>query len=113
MWDVNSRRVGIMLALAVALAAPLLSGCGRSGGSAARPPMRYAPGGRQVSAPVRPGGPGLPSPPTYTPSRPTTRMCFGCRGTGSVGPFGNPYSGAGYRPATSCSSCGGSGQVRN
>ena len=39
------------------------------------------------------------------------RMCYTCRGTGSIGPFGNPYSGAGYRPAETCPNCHGSGQV--
>src|SRR5262249_47093515 len=113
MLPLTTRRFGIALALLLAVAAPLLTGCGESKG---RPTprrnlvQRPRPGHRAPTGPTRPDltGPG------YTPpSRPTERMCFGCRGTGSIGPFGNPYSGAGYKPATSCPSCGGSGRVRN
>lgn len=46
----------------------------------------------------------------HTPSR-QCRTCGVCSGRGSVGPFGNAYSGAGYRPAQTCSNCGGSGTV--
>lgn len=39
------------------------------------------------------------------------RECYTCRGTGQIGPFGNAYSGAGYKPAVACSNCNGSGRV--
>lgn len=42
----------------------------------------------------------------------TERECFQCGGRGEIGPFGNPYSGAGYRPAERCSNCGGTGRVK-